>query len=117
MPSPDLLKDHRVSVAVSIDMEHLRATQRFLNYFLWSTELAYGHVLAHGPDQFRDPQQLAADALSNIAAEAWYPSSQGRIKYRETVESFLAHIRSNTTNVCRAVLVFFYSAFEDYLDR
>lgn len=109
--------DARVCVAVSSEMGDLRRTQTALNRFLWPTELSYNYVLAELPKAFRDTEQPAADALSNLRSTAWYKNNQGRIKYAGTIGQTVTQVRENTPYIYRTVLVYFASAFEDYLDR
>jgi hypothetical protein len=49
--------------------------------------------------------------------QAWYPSNQGNIKYRGTAGQVLEQTTKNTTYIYRAVVVFFVTAFERYLER
>ncbi|MFY9232934.1 MAG: hypothetical protein WAO58_00565 [Fimbriimonadaceae bacterium] len=58
----------------------------------------------------------AIEALGHLMTQAWYPSNQGNIKYGGTVEQVLAQTTKNTVYIYRAVVVFFVSAFERYLE-
>jgi|ERR1041385_4817705 hypothetical protein len=109
--------DQRVLVAVAPAMSDLRATQQLLNRFLWSSELSYGYMLANAPKVFPDAQQSASEALGHIVSGAWYPNNQGRIKLPTTIGKVLQQVADNTIHIYRAVLVYFGSAFEDYLDK
>ena len=109
--------DERVTVAISREMADLRVVQTTLNHFLWTTEIAYGYMLAEAPAAFANLDQPAVEVLRHITTEAWYPTNQGRIKFGETVGKILDQVTANTVHVYRAVLVFFSSAFENYLDR
>ena len=109
------LIDTRVVVAVSPQMNRLRDTQTVLNQFLWSTEISYGYILSKSETEFPDKDQLTFDVLGHIATEAWFPNDQGRIKFTEPMGTLLELIKDNTVHVYRAVIVYFFSAFEDYL--
>jgi hypothetical protein len=104
-----------VRVRVSPDFAALRATQRRLNDFIWSTELCYGYVLVSDQLKAR-PNDWTHDVLGHITTEAWYPTAKGKEKYRDKVSTFLKHVSDNTTYAYRAVIALFSSAFEDYLE-
>ena len=109
--------DDRLDVRVSEKMVNFRMTQTFLNHFLWSTEIAYGHMLASTPEYFSNPNQPAKDALQHILTEAWYPNDQGRMHLDETIGNVLKQVSDNRPHIYKAVLVLFASAFEYYLDQ
>jgi hypothetical protein len=98
-----------------MEFQRLRESQAYLNYFLWTSEVAYGYTLESAARQFPDATILASEAFANVTTAAWYPTNQGSHKYRDTVGSFLDHVRQNTVHVYRAVILFFASAFESYL--
>src|SRR2546422_2795513 len=98
-------------------MVQLRATQTLLNQFLWTTELSYGYMLANSSTAFPDLTQSAVEVLGHVTTAAWYPNNQGRIKFGDTIGKVLEQINANTVHVYRAVLVYFASAFENYLKQ
>jgi hypothetical protein len=100
----------RVWVAVSEHMEEPRKSQRELNLFLWTSELAYGHFLHDAGKVFGDPDGRAAEVLAHVATAAWFPNQQGRIKYDQTVGQTLVQINKNTVHVYRLVILSFLSA-------
>src|ERR1700731_2382145 len=106
----------RADVAVSKENEELRTIQTYLNHFLWSSEIAYGYTLDVVGRTFLNQEIPANEAFAHLTSEAWDPTNQGRLKFVDTVGAFLDHVRSNTNHVYRAVIIFFASAFENYLD-
>ncbi|MDP2857140.1 MAG: hypothetical protein Q8P50_04085 [Bacillota bacterium] len=106
----------RSLMAVSEEMERLRDLQTQLNFFRNSTELTYGIVLSGRDARLDDPHALISDALADVYSAAWYPSNQGRKKYRARVGSFLEQVGRDLTFVSRAVIVLWYSYFEQYLE-
>jgi hypothetical protein len=115
--SPSPHETERVEVAVSPHMERLRTHQQQLNHFLWSTELSYGLVLVRGKPGFSNLAEHVSKALKDVESQAWYPSTQGRIKYDPRVSGFLDQVSRNTTEVYQAVLIRWYSYFEQYLEE
>ncbi len=109
--------DPRVEVLVSPPMGKLRKMQTILNHFLWSTELCYGDMLDGSRSAFPEPTQLVSEALGHVSSEAWYLNNQGRGKYIREIDEFLEDVREGLPHVCRAVIVYFFAAFEDYLDN
>jgi hypothetical protein len=109
--------DVRATVAVSPTMATLRNSHRELNYFLYSTELSYGLVLTGADPRLADRERFVSKALANVYASAWYPSNQGRVKYRAQVSSFLDQLTRNMQHISRALLVMWYSHFENYLEE
>jgi hypothetical protein len=87
-----------------------------LNLFHKSTELAYGVILTSDDRRLRDRDAFAYEAFADVYSSAWYPSNQGRLKYLSRVSEFQDHLATNITFVARAVMVFWYSAFEQYLE-
>lgn len=108
--------DPRVWVSVSDEMLELRNLQWQLNQFLWTSEIAYAYLLSNAPAAFPDADVPAIDVLGHLMTQAWYPSNQGNIKYRGTIGDVLGQTAKNTTSIYRAVIVFFASAFEHYLE-
>jgi hypothetical protein len=107
----------KVTIAFSKEMENLRIVQTELNHFLWTSEISYGYILSELPKHFPDKTTLAVDALGHVTTEAWYPTNQGRIKFGDSTGRVLEQVSANTALIYRAVLVFFYSAFEHYLEE
>lgn len=105
----------RVTVAVSPEMAKLRDLQTGLNYFLYSTELSYGLVLTGSDSRLMNKKMPVSDALADVYSSAWYPSNQGRKKYTPEISSFLDQLGRNPRYVSRAVIVQWYSHFEEYL--
>src|SRR4051794_31025779 len=105
----------RLAMMVSPAMRVLRDAQTKLNHFLWSTEICYGHVLSEADARFSDPEQPIWTTFGHVQSSAWFPNSQGRLKFRETTGRFLAQTQANTTALYRHVLIAYYAHFEDYL--
>jgi hypothetical protein len=105
----------RLGMMVSSAMRALRDAQTKLNHFLWSSEICYGHLLSQVDAYFSDSEQPIWLTLGQVQSSAWFPNSQGRLKYRETTGRFLEHTQANTTALYRHVLVAYYAHFEDYL--
>jgi hypothetical protein len=54
------------------------------------------------------------EALRDVTAEAWFPSTQGQEKYRRTAQNFRRDVESDKQYVFRAAIVYFTSALEEY---
>ncbi len=104
------------NVAVSEHMGRLRGAQSRLNFFLWTSELAYGFVLSSDDPRLARPDEFAAAALKNVKTEAWYPNTAGRIKYHGRVSSFLDQLKRNQVLVAHAAMLMWYSRFEEFLE-
>ena len=58
---------------------------------------------------------LVSEALADVYSSAWYPSNQGRKKYSPEILGFLDQLGRNPRYFSRAVVVQWYSHFEEYL--
>ena len=100
---------------ISQQMCRLRAQQTSLNRFVWSSEIAYGHVLsAVGRPKF-DHGSKVMETFAHVTPEAWFPNAQGTSKYQVRTEEFLDHVGANTSQVCRLVIGAMYTYFDEYL--
>jgi hypothetical protein len=109
-------RERLVNVVVSPAMLRLRAEQTTLNFFLWTSELAYGVVHTSGDARLDDREAKALKAFSGVRSEAWFPNTAGRQKYHGTVGDFLDQLKKDVTTVAQATSVLWYSRFEDYLN-
>ena len=100
---------------ISEQMCQLRAQQTSLNRFVWSSEIAYGHVLSGvGRPKF-DHGSAVMETFAHVTPEAWFPNAQGSSKYQVRTEEFLDHVGANTSQVCRLVIGAMYTYFDEYL--
>jgi hypothetical protein len=107
---------NRVIVAVSDALVQQRKTQYHLNTFVWSTELCYGIFLnSYQADELNFSKPVV-ELFQDVPLEAWYLNNQGYIKFPLTLERQIQQVKSNMVNICDAIIVYFYSAFELYLD-
>src|SRR5688572_4699986 len=97
-------------------IERFWQRQRELNSFLWTTELAYC-LVKHEQllDRFSS-SELAATAMSEVAAEAWFPNARGNIHYFGTVADMKEALETNFVVVAWSVAVFFVAEFESYVE-
>lgn len=89
--------DDSVTVIASPARERLREAQKQLNWFLWSTELAYGFTLTSGDERLQDKECLVSESLADVQAQAWYPNHKGSRKYNAKVATFREQIGTNIT--------------------
>src|SRR5262245_27368008 len=112
-----VMKEPTFTVAVSRARQALREKQNQLNWFLWSSELAYGAVLTSHDARLSDEKQRISTALSDVQAEAWYPNQKGTVHYDVPVARFLEQLRLNTSHIYPAVLLAWFSHFERFLEE
>jgi hypothetical protein len=56
----------RILLGVDQRLVELRKAQTWMNHFLWTTEICYGHVLARAANELADPEAPAEVAFGGI---------------------------------------------------
>lgn len=107
--------EEQVDVLVSPEMFALREAQKMLNFFLWTTEIAYAVVSTSEDRRLSDMTASAVESLSSAHTEAWFPNSAGRIKYSGTVGDLVRQLTVNAKLLPAATFVFWHTKFESYL--
>ena len=112
----------------SADFTRLSAAQRQVNAFFWSSEIAYELVRQQvlTPGLRQDSRRVDA-IFGEINCNAFKPGTKARraiaagrsptfsAKYNADVAQFERDLRNNLEQICRHVIVRFYSAVERFL--
>lgn len=105
-----------VNVRVSKEMKKLSDTLSMLNYFVWTSDIAYLYSLDKIENEFKESlHQQAYEKLKQYPSVAWERTKEEIIKYRRDIHELLADINNNRVNVYKSALIFFYTAFEEYI--
>jgi hypothetical protein len=91
--------------------------QQELNHFLWTTELSYGIIKHRQILETYPATTLAGEALKDVVSEAWFPSSQGKIKYKRSIDHMRRQLDKNFVFVLSGVAVLFVTYFEVFVQE
>lgn len=99
-------------------LEELMLAQRHLNYFFWSSEIAYELVRQKVLANQESDECLVHEVFSDIKCHAFVPPHRGTpAKYICKVSSFRDQLSRNLEQVSRYVIVRFHSCLEHFLQE
>lgn len=106
----------RICLRASKEMVDLRRMQTDINTFLWTSEIHHYYALADLSAKFPDGTGQIEDACPGLPTNAFYRNNQGRSKYKATIARAHQDATKGRAFLYRAVLTYFASAFESYLE-
>jgi hypothetical protein len=106
-----------VLVAVSEERKKLRDTQKRLNAFVWSSEIAHEFSWSRGKEMFGSSDERLSEVLPDLETVAMTKTNRAFQRYNKSCKTFLEELRSNRPYIHRATMVYWHSAFEDFLAK
>jgi hypothetical protein len=116
-PSISVKPDRSVLIAVSEERKKLRDTQKRLNAFVWSSEIAHEFSWSRCKEMFGSSNEKLSEVLPDLETVAMTKTNRAFQRYNKSCKTFLEELKSNRPYIHRATIVYWHSAFEEFLAK